>query len=399
MRFGKIIFAVFAFFVLFIFLTCAEIRAQNSKSPQPIRILNNYGSIPFEDGKTLIAEVEFRGLDSNDGQSDGAAENLLTEEEVLKNLRLTRTAIRAGEEFYGSKVSKAVKVIREWLASNGYDQAEVAAFGEKLSKQEMKLIFSVKRGALARVSEIRFEGNSNISDEDFVVNFKKCLGDGWKIFEDKKYQYITRKCSLSLMHSKGFFRARINQVRPRRVEDDYVVTVGVSEGARYRIGEIKIEGATVFSEKEILDMFGQTPGDIADGKLLQDFFYEKLKRIYADQGYSLYNAEFDPEMIDPQAEGLDGIVNIKGLIDEGPQFRLATIKFSGIEREKAGELRKLFSLRDGEVYNQSKLEEGIKKINETKEFYFVDQDRDVEVRTGEGSRDIELVIKLSKIQL
>ncbi len=47
----------------------------------------------------------------------------------------------------------------------------------------------------------------------------------------------------------------------------------------------------------------------------------------------------------------------------------------------------MIPLNVGEVYNQSKFEEGIKKINELKEFYPIDFDRNVDMRVpqyGEG---------------
>ena len=385
-------------FVIFVLFGLNKIHAQSTKSPQPIKILNNYGSIPFEDGKTVIAEVKFIGLDSDYEEYDETIGKQLPESDCWKLLRDNRATINVEDKFYGGKVSKVVKLLREWLASNGYDRAEIIALGEKLPRNQMKLIFAIKRGELARVSEIIFDGNVNISNEEFVADFKQCINNGWEIFDSRKYQYITQKCSRALMFSKGFFQAKINNINRRLVDNNYVVTIGVHEGIRYRIGEIKIKGAKVFTEKEILEMFGQKEGDVANGKLLQDFFYEKLKRSYADKGFILYNSEFDPDFVEPVAEDLDGIVNIKGEIDEGNVFKIRKIEFVGIDKETASALKESFSLRDGEIFNQSKFEEGIKKINEMKEFDFVDKDVDVEIRTDEDASDLDLVIKVSKIE-
>lgn len=384
MKLRKVVFAVAAFFIVFAGL---EIRAQDSKLPKQIRILNNYGaSIPFEDGKTIIAEVNFTGLTA------------LPESEIFKALRENRTSIKVGDNFYGGKVAKAVKVIRERLVVAGYYKAEVTAFGEMVSKKEMKLNFVIKQGSILRVSEIRFEGNVNVSNEEFVLNFKQCIAEDWQIFIPQKYKYMTHKCSLGLLYSKGYFQARIGQITPQLVSGNYVVTVEVKEGARFRYGEIKVEGARAFTGNEILQMLGIKKGDISDGRYLIDFVYEKLKKIYADKGYVLYNAEFEPTFINPAAEGAEGIVKLDIKIDEGPQFKLLKIEFSGIEKEKARQLRELFSLKDGEVYSQSKIEEGVSKINELKKYDFVDKDRDVEIRTNEEIGDIEILVRLNEIK-
>lgn len=391
---GKVILIVFVIFLAF----CSDvIYAQNSKPPK-FSILKDDKSIIFREGETVIVEVKFTGFDSDYEEYNGAFGKPLYESEVLKLFRENRATISADEKFSSKKIEKVIKLLKEWLAAAGYLKAEVVAFGEKLPKNQMKLIFSVERGAMIHVSEIRFVGNRNITSQEFTADFKQCSGDSWERFERRIYDYFSRKCSQSLMFGRGYFQSRIKRITPQLFDDNYVVTIEVNEGMRYRIGEMKIEGATVFTDKEILEMLGQKEGDVADGKLLQDFFYEKLKRVYADKGYILYNAEFDPEFIKPQVEGLDGVVNIKGTIDEGKAFKVAKIEFIGIEKEKAQQLKEILSLKEGEIYNQSKFEDGMKKINETKEYYFIDNNRDTDWRIDEDSGDFSITIKVSKIQ-
>ena len=377
MKFGKFILLWFAFSAI---LVCPDVSSAQNSKPKQIRILNNFGPIPFEDGKTIITEVSFSGLTG------------LSESDVLKALKENRNLIKSGDEFYGGSVAKAVKIVRQALVSNGYRDAKVSAFGEMTSKNEMTLAFVVKQGELARVSEVRFEGNVNISDEELVTNLKECIGDGWQIFDARKYDYITRKCSLGLLLSKGFFQARIERITPRLVSDRYLVTVEIEEGARFRYGEIKIEGATVFKKDEILEMAALKNGEVGDLGNLRDFVYEKLKRAYADKGYILYNAEFDSKFIESAAEGLEATVDLLITIDEGKLFRLGKIEFTGVDNAQIEELRKLISLKDGEIYNQSRIEEGIKKINETKKFYPLDLDgSDVEIWTAVEPEDRERV--------
>lgn len=372
-----------------------ETPAQNAK----VNISEeNAKSNPFKEGETQIAQVKFTGLDSDYETDDENIGNSVFESDVSMLLQESRATISADEKFSSVKVEKVIKLLKEWLSAKGYPKAQVVALGEKLPKKQMKLIFSVKRGAIVRVSEIRFVGNKNISNEEFVENLKNCLGDDNGIFDKRKYEYYTRKCSQGLMFSKGYFQARIERLTPRLISDNYVVTVEIKEGIRYRIGEITIKGAKTFTEKEILEMYELKAGDVADGSSIQDFFYEKLKRIYADKGYVSYISDFDPKFIEPQAEGLDGTVNIFIDIDEGIQFRLADIEFTGVEKEKSQQLRQFISLKDKEVFNQSEIEKSIKKIDDTKEFYPINFDNDVEIRVDEENGELYIVIKLTEIK-
>jgi hypothetical protein len=127
-------------------------------------------------------------------------------------------------------------------------------------------------------------------------------------------------------------------------------------------------------------MFGQKSEDVANGENLQNFVYEKLKKEYANRGYVNYNADFDLKYIEPQTEGLDGRINIDIHIEEDLHYKIGNLEFVGIDEDDAKKLKEMIPLNVGEIYNQSKFEEGINKINELKEFKPIDYQADVEMR-------------------
>lgn len=356
--------------------TCLAIHAQN---PQQIKILNNYDSIPFEDGKTVIEEVKFTGYD----------DNLI----LKKALKYYKSSIESGDLFYGSKVSKAVKAIREYLATDGHYNAEIKVTGEKLPENKMRLLFSINQGEQSKVDQILFEGNVNVTDDELAQSIKGCAGSRWKIFDKRFYDYVTQKCSRDLLSSKGYLKAEIKNILYQPDGSKNVVSINVNEGTRYKLGEIKIEGLSVFSEKQFLEMFGQKQGDIANGKILREFLYDELSGAYKNNGYINYDAELDPEFINPRNEGQDGLINLKIQIDEGLQYRLANITIVSAENAKP-RLKKLLGLNKGKIFNQQKFEEGIKRINDTNDFLFIDKDKDVEIRTHLELPEVYLVVKV-----
>lgn len=393
MKFGKFTLSVFVIFFAFNFVV---IYAQNLSSLQKI-LLSKAKSSPFKEGETSIGKIKFEGLDSDYEHYDSSIGKSVYEREFLRLLRETKAGIAADEKFNSEKTEQTIKLLKEWLANKGYLRAEVVALGEKLPKNRMNLIFTVKRDAPVRVLEIRFTDNVNFTNEELVEVMKQCLKESWISFDKRHYEYCANKDIRNFMFGKGYFQAKIEQISPQFINDNYVVTIKVKEGIRYRFGEIKIEGAKVFTEKEILEMSELNTGDIADGKTLINFFNEKLKEVYSDKGFVLYNADFDVEYIKPIAEGLDGIVNIKGIIDEGKAFKIRKIEFVGVEKEKAQKLKEILALNEGEIYNQSKLKAGIKKINKTQDFQFIDDEQDVEIRTIERTNYLNLAIIIKEI--
>lgn len=392
MSYQKAILALLFFFPVFAFQT-------NGQNPKPVNEpVKRLKLNDFIEGKTVIAEVKFVGLDADYGNYSEAIEKPLYETEAIKNIREERAFVFNEAKFRYESVEKTIKILKQWLASEGYLKAEVLALGEKLPKNRMRLIFSIDRGEIVRVSEIRFTGNENISSEELIADFEQCLGGRREIFERRLYDYCSQKNSRELMFSRGYLQARVLGVTPRFNADSYIVTIQVYEGVRHRYGEIKITGAKIFTEKEILEMFGQNLGDVGDGKAIRKFFFEKLKKTYFDRGFLSYDADFDPEFIAPQVEGLDGIVNISATIYEGPAFKIANIIFPGLDESKKQQLKRNFTLKESEIFSQSKFEEDVKKINETEEFFPIGLDSAyIEIKTDEETATVDLLIHLQKI--
>ena len=393
---SKKVILMFFFFVLT--FSAALIRAQEAKSEATLFSLNDKNS-PFKEGETIIAEVSFTGLDS-DTESYHNSENglLLFETEFREVLYLNRWGMLffPNWKFSSEKVKELIKIFTEKVNREGYLEAKVSVMGEKLSDNRMRLIVSVERGAAARVTEIRFVGNKNVSNEELVEAFKN-RDDLWTIYRKWHYKYYLEDGSRRVMFSKGFLQAKIKNIVPEKTSYGYVITIEIEEGIRYQIGEIKIEGAKIFTEKEILEMLNQNVGDIADGRDLKNFFEEKLKRIYADKGYLQYSGTFDTDYVKPQANNLDGTVNIRATINEGRIYKISKIYFWEIEESKAEELLRVSGLKVNDIYSQSALETALKNIDDTGEFEEpINIGFSVQLRADEDTGELEIEFDLSK---
>ena len=196
------------------------------------------------------------------------------------------------------------------------------------------------------------------------------------------------------MFSKGFWRAKINSISFQKDGELLNVQISLTEGPRYRLGKIKIDGCEVISKKEILKILGQKPGDVADGRALQDFVYDGLKQKYDELGYPNYNAEFEPHFIEPSSPNLDGTVDVTLSIDEGRQFKVRRILFLGVDEKEVENLRGNFLLKTGEIISSKKLQDAVDALNKLQRFDHIDKDVDVDIRTDEEAGDLDLVISL-----
>lgn len=360
----------------------------------------------------IIRDLQFKGSKA------------VPESDILKAFREQRVGISKEAIYDPVKARNATRILRELLASKGYPNAKVSISEEEVSATSIALTFDVDQGNRSRIVEIEFEGNEHFKDGELrnalelvretgiITRFK-----GQDILDLRKLQYDLQKNVRSYMFSKGYFQAQIGE--PEVVglgykrtglpivkmfplplvtskDDTLKIIVPITEGKIFRVGELKVEGNSIFSEQQILAYVGLQKGEIADGKRLQEAVYENLKKVYGGQGFVLYNAEFDPDFKENPANPAEGIVDIKITIDEGKQFRLRRLEFTGNTFTRDRVMRREFLINEGDVYNQIGMETSVIRLNQTQYFDPIDKDKDVEIRTDEEQGEVDLIVKVKE---
>ena len=358
----------------------------------------------------IIRDLQFTGLKA------------LQESDVLKAFREQRVGISKESIYDPVKARSGIRVLRELLASKGYPNAKVNVKEEEVSATSIAVTFEIEQGLKSRIIEIDFTGNEHFKDSELknALTLVKQTGlvsrvKGQDILDLRKLQYDLQKNVRSYMFSKGYFQARIGEpevvgLGTKRtdylplitiplpvissVDDTLKIVVPITEGKVFRVGDLKVEGNSIFSEQQILGYVGLKTGDVADGKRLQDVVYEDLKKVYGSQGFIQYNAEFEPEFKDNPTNPNEGIVDIKITIDEGKQFTLRRLEFVGNTFTRDKVMRREFLLNEGDIYNDNYLDISVTRLNQTQYFDPIDPEQDVEKRTDEEQGDVDLIVKV-----
>ena len=322
------------------------------------------------------------------------------------------------------KARAATRVLREMLASKGFPNATVTVTEEEVSATSIAIIFDVNQGNRSRIVEIDFEGNQHFKDSELrnALTLVKETGivsrvKGTDILDLRKLEYDLQKNVRSYMFSKGYFQARIGEpvvvglgykrtgfpilkLLPLPIisskDDTLKIIVPVTEGRIFRVGELKVEGNSIFSEQQILAYVGLKKGEIVDGKRVQTAIYEDLKKVYGGQGFVQYNAEPEPQFKDSPTNPNEGIVDITITIDEGKQFTLRRLEFTGNTFTRDKVMRREFLINEGDIYNQNYLEISVARLNQSQYFDPIDKDQDVEIRTDEEKGDVDLIVKVKE---
>src|SRR5918995_1771431 len=356
----------------------------------------------------IIRDLQFEGLSS------------VPESDVLKAFRERRVGISKESIYDPVKSRNAVRVLKELLAASGHPNATIEERTEEVSATSLAINFKVDEGDRVRVVEIQFEGNTAFSDGALrgAMKYVKEAGlisrfRGQDILDRQKLEYDLRNVD-NYMRSKGYLQARhgeqrVESIGRRRtgfpilplpflssVDEGLRVTVPIVEGKLFRIGEMKIEGNSIFSEDAIRAVIGLNKGDIANGERIGKALFENLKKYYGQQGFIEYTAEPTPTFKDNPAKPEEGIVDFLITIEEGKQFSLRRLEFLGNTFTRDNVLRREVLLNEGDIYNQTAWEYSIIKLNQLGYFDPIDKDRDADFRTNDEEATVDVNLKVSE---
>ena len=354
----------------------------------------------------IIRDLQFEGLKS------------VAESDVLKAFRERRVGVSKESTYNPVKARNAVRVLKELLASKGHPNATVEQKRDEVSATSTALTFVVNEGDRVRVVEIQFEGNTVFSDGKLrgAMKLVKEAGlisrfKGQDILDREKLEYDLRFVD-NYMRSKGYLQARHGEPRVEGIgrrrtgfpilplpllsstDEALRVTVPIVEGKIYRIGEMKIEGNSIYSEDAIRSVIGLNKGDIANGEKIGKALFENLKKIYGGQGFIEYTAEPTPTFKDNPQKPDEGIVDFVITIEEGKQFSLRRLEFVGNTFTRDNVLRREVLINEGDIYNQNYWEYSIVKLNQLGYFDPIDKEKDANFKTNEEEASVDIDLKV-----
>jgi hypothetical protein len=156
----------------------------------------------------------------------------------------------------------------------------------------------------------------------------------------------------------------------------------------YRIGDVKVVGASVLNEAQTKVSLGLVPGQVYSEDQLRRGF-ENLKRIYGSRGYINLVAEprFD---FDEQQK----VVNLSIEVDEDRQFTVNRINFTGNTKLRDEVIRREILIKEGEIFNSSLWDLSVARLNQLGYFDEIKYD-DVRIKPSptEPTLDIFLNVK------
>lgn len=233
--------------------------------------------------------------------------------------------VRAGSPIDPFRIETDRKFIIDTYKKKGYAQISVDIDANELRQGIVH--YTIIEGPASQIMKIEIDGNSFLSDAYIK----------WRI-QTKTYMWIFRKGLLDeeklqadvaairdMYRKKAFLDVRVSYVLEfSEDKSKLIVRFVVIEGLRYKIGEINVEGNTVFSTTELMgdtSRFG--PGSWAQRDQIENL-QRRMQDEYGHEGYIYSLVD-----IEPGYTTTPGIVNLKITITEGKPYTVSRIIIRG----------------------------------------------------------------------
>jgi outer membrane protein insertion porin family len=296
-----------------------------------------------------------------------AAPALAFEPFVIKDIRVegvqrteagtifTYLPVKVGERIDDDKAAQAIRAL---YGTGFYSDVRLEADGDVL-------IVSVhERPAIA---SIEISGAKEFTKENLADGLKQAGIAESRIYDkslvDRAEKELKRQYT-----SRGYYGAVVRTTVTPLERNRVALRFDITEGDVTKIADINIIGAHDFSEKELLkQMKLTTPGwftwftkndQYSKQQLTADL--ESLRSYYLNRGYLEFNIESTQVSITPDREH----IYITIAISEGPVYHVGSVKFSGDLIVGEPELRRLVTVKPGEIFSREKIVEATKRITD-----------------------------------
>lgn len=318
-----------------------------SRVAEAIRSLYKTGffqdvEIRREDGVLLVEVVERPSIASIDVHGNKA----IPSEELLESL--ADVGFAEGQVFNRFVLSDVERELRRLYESRGQYDTRVASTVSPLPRNRVGVRIDINESKPARIREITFIGNRSFSDE----RLRDLIDLGpkrWYHLFSSRDQYAREKLAADLERVQSFYQNQgyINfsitstQVTITPDRQGIYITVNLSEGERYRVGEVRLAGELIAEEAELRELIANEPSAIYSRKESTESVARIRDRLGED-GYAFANVNVVPELDEE-----NHVVDLTYFIDPGKRVLVRRINIHGNERTRDDVIRRELRQMEG----------------------------------------------------
>lgn len=217
------------------------------------------------------------------------------------------------------------------------------------------------------IADIKIAGNKDISTDQLTEALEQIGLAKGRVFDrsllDKVEQELQRQ-----YFSRGKYSVRITSTVKDLERNRVDIAIDVVEGSVAKLVQINIVGNSAFNEDQLLDQFELDPDttfslfssadQYSKQKLAADL--EALRSYYLDRGFINFSIDSTQVSITPNKQEVFITINVL----EGDRYSVSEVKVTGDTVVPAEELKKLITIKAGNVFSRKLVTESTAAIGE-----------------------------------
>ncbi len=343
----------------------------------------------------------------------------VSESDILDAFKEKKVGLVVESQYDPNKVQRARNVLLDLLAAHGHLSAKVDPQLRRVPPSSLELTFKIDEGPKVKVGEIDIVGNTAFSDKDVIramknlhpfgiphsILFESMFAktyDPSKLDEDKSrvqvfYQdhgYFTARVTESMvtMRKTGGEGMHIPLFHPNKPGTAADVSITVEEGKLYHLNNITFTGVKFFRTPEALmtPLFQMAKGDVFSTVKLRKGL-ENMRKLYGDFGFIDFVAE---PSFEPMADS--GQMDMSLSVDEGHQFFVRRIDFSGNLTTRDKIIRRQLLIDEGQIFNNRLWELSILRLNQLGYFDPLKAEDAADIKRDTKTNTVDITLKVKE---
>jgi outer membrane protein insertion porin family len=356
--------------------------------------------------RRVIRSIDYQGIHS------------VTVSEILDRFKERRVGLTVESQYDPNKVQRAAVALKEFLAERGRQYATVDPVIEQIPPSSLKVTFNVNEGPKVKVGEIKIEGNKAFTQRQVVRAMKNThpIGIPYSIVLENLFAKTYDMDKLeedkervrSAYQDKGYFTAkaldatvnirrtggggwRLPLLKPNKPGIFADIKLPVEEGRLYHLNNMNFVGVKLFRAPETLGpaLFKMQKGDVFSTAKLRDGL-KNMRDLYGQFGYMDFVPE--PSFDFPGGDQIDLTLTA----DEGKQFFVRRIEFSGNTTTRDKVIRREILLDEGDMFNSKLWEVSLLRLNQLGYFEPLKKEDAADIRPNRQLNTVDITLKVKE---
>ncbi len=303
-------------------------------------------------GNVLIVAVEERPTISSITYVGNKEFDTDTIKKAMKEIGLAEARI-----FDRAVLDRAEQELKRQYITRGKYSAEVQTTVTPQQRNRVAINFTIKEGDSAKIARINIVG-AKIFTEKQLLDQMTLTTPGWLTWYTKNDQYSKQKLSGDLEKLRSYYQDRgylemnidSTQVSITPDKEQIYITVNISEGPRFTVGDVRIAGDLVVPASELEKLEQIKTGDVFSRTKLQASTKDMSDRL-GSEGYAFANVNAVPEIDRKAAKA-----SFTFYIDPGRRAYVRRINISGNAKTRDVVIRREFRQLEDAWYDTQRID-------------------------------------------